>query len=211
MKRERIRWNETELNKAIVKYILKNNTSPTSKDFRESNDLPSYYIAKNILNRSPISYGIEIYNDSIKHGLITGDIKEGKIGINWNAEKVQEAIDNHIIKYNKLPKMNELRPGNGLPSYGIAAKHLKPSPVIYCNQRLQELKEKNLATGDIKEGKIDINWTAEKVKKAIDNYIIKYNKLPKMNELRPGNCLPNYLTAAKHLQQSPIQLSLIHI
>ena len=58
--------------------------------------------------------------------------------------EVEKAIDEYIIRNNRVPKQTDYRNENNLPSYKSAARCLEMSPAEYGQQRFEELYESGM-------------------------------------------------------------------
>ena len=67
------------------------------------------------------------------------DIKHTDGTKTWDRVEVMDAIDNYMLKYQKIPKQTDFKNENGLPSYGAAGRALEMSPAEYMKERYEEL------------------------------------------------------------------------
>lgn len=61
-----------------------------------------------------------------------------------NKEEVTKAIDDFIIQNGRVPRQQEYKRENGLPSYKAASRCLEMSAAVYGQQRFDELYESGM-------------------------------------------------------------------
>lgn len=81
-------------------------------------------------------------------------------GKTWNEEEVKKAIDEFISVNGRVPRQNEYKNENGLPSYGAASRAMNISPAQYAQEKFDSMIKVDFSEEpDIEEPDIDSEFT----------------------------------------------------
>lgn len=67
------------------------------------------------------------------------DIKHTDGQKTWDKAEVMDAIDDFMLRENRIPRQIDFKNENGLPSYNAAGRALEVSPAEYMKERFEEL------------------------------------------------------------------------
>ena len=67
------------------------------------------------------------------------DIKHTDGQRTWDRAEVMDAIDDFMLRENRIPRQIDFKNENGLPSYNAAGRALDISPAEYMKDRFEEL------------------------------------------------------------------------
>ena len=144
-------------------FVKKNGRVPRMDEFINANGLPS----KNTVVK---------YNGDI---LTLLRCRYPQYYINWDAKKIRLAVDIFLKERGCYPKVHDFVEKNNLPTIKEFEKYCGYIPEV-----LAEWYEDYLPRVH--------QWSKEQVIEAISRFVLKHNRLPKVNEFNRSNRLPGH-------------------
>lgn len=118
-------WDKDKILTTLDQFIQMNGRLPTTRELSSHRDLFHHKTFKQIMGVSWGVYVAEKYPEyvelrELQHREKIQEYRREQI--QWNAEKLNNAVMSFVEKYKRLPKKEDFRMENGLPNYTIYCK-----------------------------------------------------------------------------------------
>lgn len=184
-----MKYNKDDVLMAIDKFVRLNGRLPKSSDFRKINSLPPIHIISQLFgkprlflqHRYPELYAEE-HEKRKKNCEKAYKDRRGSSDEEFGKELLKK-IDDFIKKHNRLPKMTEYTVANGLASKNTVIKYLGDINTLLKNRYPEHFSDK---------------WDANKIRRSVEIFRIRHQRLPLMKEFTEKNNLPSITEFKKY-------------
>lgn len=174
-------YSQEEILKAIDAFVQVHGRFPQLKEFTKANQLPSYEsIHKSVgkLNDIYKKYYPQLYaRKQAEYSKYVADLYRLRRGTTDDAfrEELIGKLDRFVQKHYRIPKFGEFTIANGLASKNTMKKYLGDIRT-FCMKRYPQYYSQK--------------WDAERVRRAVDLFIIRHKRFPISSDMKKENGLP---------------------
>jgi len=169
------RWDADSCKDALRRFVEENGRLPDlSREAQEAFGLPTPYVFNARIGIPMGRYMRENYPDMSK------PVK--RIRPQWSREQIDAAAKRFFDTHGRYPRSEEYDLAHGLPSHNTFRSHFGINAGTYWKERFP----------------MDPEWTPEKVRKMLEDFIEAHDRLPNTTELNAANGLPSMDTLLRY-------------
>lgn len=182
-------YNKDDTLFAIDKFVRLNGRLPKSSDYRKLNGLPPIHIISHFFGKPKILLQQrypELYAEeqAKRKNKCEEAYKERRGSTDKEfADEILKKIDEFVRKNKRVPKMSEYTVANGLTSKNTVIKYLGDINTLLKNRYPEYFLHK---------------WDADRIRKSVEIFRIRHQRLPLMKEFSEKNNLPSITEFKKY-------------